>query len=88
MNVVSDFDLIFCCETWQKSKDKYHIANYDCIDVGRPESLKLKGRTKRGHGGICLFVRQAISKGIEILEKDSRGFVWVKVCKTFLGAKT
>ena len=64
--MVSDFDIIFCCETWQKLK------------------LKLNS-SKRGHGGICLFIRQALSKGITILEKGSRGFIWVKLCKNYFG---
>ena len=75
LNFVSEHDLIFCSETWQRSSDKFEIENYQCITVPRPESLVIRGKGKRGHGGICLFVSDTIYDGIEILEKIPQGFL-------------
>ena len=41
------------------------------------------GRGKRGHGGVCLFNRSEIRKGVQILETDNAGFIWIKLCKDF-----
>ena len=71
MNFVTQFDLVFCSETWQKHNDKFDIEGYNCISVPRPESLRLKGRGRRGHGGICLFINNSIADGIEIIERNS-----------------
>ena len=81
---VTDFDLIFCSETWQRKNDSFVLEGYECFDVPRKESLQTK---YRGHGGICLFVRSCIHKGIEVLETNSSGFIWIKVCKTFFNLK-
>jgi exonuclease III len=38
---------------------------------------------KRGHGGICLFYKNHIKNGLKIVEKNSQGIIWVKLCKYF-----
>lgn len=81
-------DLIFCSETWQKSGSKFNIDGYKCITVPRPESMQIRGKGKRGHGGVCLFVRNSISDGIEVVHKDSSGFLWVKLRKLFFGLES
>ena len=47
--------------------------------------MLIRGRGKRGHGGICLFVRHTLCAGVEIIERHTSGFLWVKLCKTFFG---
>ena len=68
--------------------DSFVIENYQCIKVPRPESINIRGKGKRGHGGICLFVNDLIYDGIEVLEKNSKGFLWVKVKKSFFCMET
>ena len=41
------------------------------------------GRGKRGHGGVCLFIRSEIRKGVQLLETDNAGFISIKLCKDF-----
>ena len=57
------------------------MEGYECFDVPRPESIN--GTSRRGHGGVCLFVSNKIVDGIEVLEKHESGFIWVKLCKHF-----
>ena len=82
---MTEHDIVFCSETWQKSDSKFSIDGYKCITVPRPESMLIRGRGKRGHGGICLFVRHTLCAGVEIIERHTSGFLWVKLCKTFFG---
>lgn len=82
-NLICENDLIFCCETWQRSSDNFDIQNYHCISVPRPESLHIRGKGKRGHGGICLYVKNNIYDGVEVMEKISEGFLWIKLKKDF-----
>ena len=70
---VRSYDLFFCSETWQTAKDSYEISVYKCFDVQRPSSLRVR-KSSRGHGGICLFIRNEILEGINILEQNSDGF--------------
>ena len=48
-----------------------------------PESLVIRGKGKRGHGGICIFVSETIYSGIEIFEKIPQGLLWVKLKKDY-----
>ena len=74
--------VVFCGETWQTAKDSYELQGYSCIDVPRPSSLNASKR-KRGHGGICLFIRNEIRNAIKIIEKNVDGFIWIKADKIF-----
>ena len=62
--------MIFCSETWQTSRDSFELSGYECFDVPRLSSLTAN-RRNRGHGGICLFVRNELSKDVQILEKKN-----------------
>ena len=70
---MTEHDIVFCSETWQKSDSKFSIDGYKCITVPRPESMLIRGRGKRGHGGICLFVRHTLCAGVEIIERHPSG---------------
>lgn len=81
LNLVHNFDLIFFSETWQRKTDNFQLDGYECIAVPRSESMK--GKSKRGHGGVCLFIRNTIKQGVELLETDNAGFIWIKLCKSY-----
>jgi exonuclease III len=49
--------------------------------VPRVESLK--PNVKRGHGGVCLFFKDKLKDGIQVVRTDSRGIIWVKLCKAY-----
>ena len=87
MNFVTQFDLVFYSETWQKHNDKFDIEGYNCISVPRPENLRLKaeGIDGMGGGGICLFINDSVADGIEIIERNSSGLLRVKMSKQFFG---
>ena len=47
------------------------------------ESVSSKRRGRRGHGGVCLFIRDNVKPGISILEVDRSGFIWANIDKDF-----
>ena len=47
--------------------------------------MLIRGKGKRGHGGICLFVRDTIFAGTEVIGSNQAGFLWVKLCKKYFG---
>jgi len=49
------------------------------VPVPRPESPK----SKRGHGGICLYYKNHLRDGIVTQSIDQSGILWIKLCKTF-----
>ena len=81
LNFVQNFDIVFLSETWQRSENEFRLHGYECFDVPRPESIN--GSSRRGHGGVCLFVNQNILNGVTVLEKHDSGIICIKLCKTF-----
>jgi len=81
VNFVTNHDLLFFCETWQRKSDSFRLDGYDSIFVPRKESLS--NNSKRGHGGVCLFWKNSITNGISIQQTDSNGIIWIKCCKNY-----
>ena len=80
--VVQNNDFIFCSETWEKGYDDFCLQGYESVLVPRPESLV--NTVKRGHGGVCLFYKSSLKKGINIVEKDEKGLIIVQLKHDFL----
>ncbi len=57
--------------------------NFISVSVARRESIESSGG--RGHGGVCLLYKESLKNGIEILETDHNGCIWVKLSKTYFG---
>ena len=81
LDCIRDFDLLFFCETWVKKDEQYQLTNYHCVNVPRKECVSVK--CKRGHGGVCLYTHENIYEGVQLLERNDSGFIWVKLCKDF-----
>ena len=75
LNCIDNFDIVFCIETWAKKYDSFKLQHYEYINV--PRTVHGPVKSKRGHGGVCLFIRENISKGESVLETNSDGFIWV-----------
>ena len=81
LDFVNNFDIIFLSETWQKAHDQFDINGYITVPVPRPQS----SNSKRGHGGICLFYKSSLQKGISISEIANEGVMWITLDKLFFG---
>lgn len=81
LNCIYQYDILFFSETWQRQGESFELEGYECVHVPRKESGSKK--CKRGHGGVCLFVHESVRKGIELLETNDSGFIWVKLSKLF-----
>lgn len=87
VDFVSSFYIVFCSETWQTADDNYDLPGYECICAPRPESVASNRKSNRGHGGICVFIRDTISDSVSIVVIDNEGFVLLKLKKMFLVSK-
>jgi exonuclease III len=83
VNFVRNFDLIFCSETWQVNNDEFQLNGYKSVCVPRLESVSVNRKSYRGHGGVCLFIKETYVDGIHILETDQNGFIWIKLEKEY-----
>ena len=78
MNFVKNVDVIFCCETCQSKNDEFLLDGYECYCGTCKESVASTRKSRRGLGGVCLFVKENLSKGVNIVETDNRCFIWAK----------
>ena len=78
MNFVKNFGVIFCCETCQSKNDEFLLDGYKCYCVTCKVSGASTRKSRRWHGGVCLFVKENLSKGVNIVETDNRCFIWAK----------
>ena len=86
VNFISQYDLLFFCETWQTHNDIHKIPEYGSVCI--PRKTLLNERAKQGYGGISLFYKLNIQKGICVLEKHPEGILWIKLCRRFFKMTT
>ena len=78
----ASYDLIFYSETWSCPSYKLELEGYDKIVKHR----KKLQRAKRYSGGLCIFVKKNISKGVaEICWENFEDGTVLKLDKTFFG---
>ena len=82
INFINLYDIVFCSETWCKPHNNPAIEGYQRINVPRPEYLLKNSR--RGHGGVCLFLRDYLSKSVSVVEIDNHGIIWIKIDKDLI----
>lgn len=61
----------------------FYIEGYKTISVPRTESISKNRRNIRGHGGICLLLKENISNDIRVLETNASGFILIKLMRNF-----
>ena len=69
MNFVKNFGVIFCCETCQSKNDEFLLDGYECYCGTCKVSVASTRKSRRGHGGVCLFVKENLSKVLILLKQ-------------------
>jgi exonuclease III len=82
ITAVSEYDICIFTETWLSKTDsqKNLIPGYKSINcAGR----KLNPKAKRHDGGISVFYKEKLEKGITMCKLYDEGLMWVKLDKSF-----
>lgn len=82
LNIILNHDIMCLTEVHCGDSDIPKIDGYDCFKMCRG----LNKRINRYFGGIAIYYRSCIRKGIKFLRTDT-DFVWLKLCKHFFGLK-
>lgn len=78
--VSNNIDILCLQETWTNSDSKIEMNNY--VMYHKPRPFKHK-KAKRNSGGIVVFIKDALHKGIQLVLTDSDGIMWFKLDKEF-----
>ena len=81
VKIIEKFDIFSLIETWHTSKTKIRLRGFDSLDVMRTKKCK-RGRNS---GGIVVYIRNSIRKGISEMKSKIPDSMWLKFNKNFFG---
>ena len=76
------YDIILMCETWTDAEDHFELDGFHSFNYSRP--IKHKDAI-RASGGLYIFIKNSIRKGIEIKHNREDIIAWIRLKKTFFG---
>jgi len=76
-NDIARYDIYGLAETHSDFDSDLSMENFKCYSKHRPKS-----KTKR-HGGITLYIKRNISKGVKIINTNNENVIWCKLDKKF-----
>ena len=78
---ISKFHIVSFVETWGNDlNDDLNLQNFHLIASSCRKKHK---KARRNSGGISIFVKNQIVKGIKKLPKNHSDILWIKLVKTF-----
>lgn len=80
MNKISKYDIIYLYESWGNKNSNYEISGYHCYNLYRKFQNR---RAKRNSGGVVIYVRNSIHKGVKLVRNHHDTIVWLQLDKTF-----
>ena len=72
-------DIICMCEAWTNERSNITLEGYEHYAFYR----KRKPRAKRDSGGLILYYRTDIAKGIKFLKNVDESVIWIELDKEF-----
>ena len=69
---ICDFDLIMLTECWIGNEFMYELPGYKCFPFPRKLSSSTQG------GGIVIFIKDTMSKSIEVVQNYADSVIWLK----------
>ena len=82
LDIIAKFQIIGLVETWlEKGNDNISLPGYDLIISN---TRKKSQKARRNSGGICIFVKSSLSRGIKKLSNNNPDITWIKLDSTFL----
>ena len=76
LEIINEFDILIFTETWHAKTSKYDIENFDSFSCPRPKCNK---KAKRESGGVIVYFKKSISKGLKLLNINEKGIIWFKM---------
>jgi hypothetical protein len=77
-----DIILIFLYESWANEHTQISINGYTCLIFFRKFQHK---KSKRCSGGIVVYIKECLQKGIYVYKTYHDAIIWIKLDKNFFG---
>ena len=79
--LICKYDIICLSETWSSSHTDVMLKGYD--KVFHSFRTYQHKRAKRPSGGIIIYIKNCIAKGVDIVKNTIDCIVWIKLDKYF-----
>ena len=76
INIICKNDIIFLYEIWTSKNSSLQINGFECYNFYRRYQNR---RANRSSGGVVLYIRNSITKGIEIVKNHHDSIIWMKL---------
>ena len=83
ISFLSDYKIICLLETWTKKSSKIEIEGYKTLTHSYRKLVNR--RAKRAGGGIIIYVKDEIHKGVKLINNETDCIVWLKLDRYFFG---
>ena len=80
LTYISGHDIIFVYESWTNEHSIIDVQGFRCHNLYRKFQNKC---SKICHGGVVIYVKDSISKGVRIIKIHYDTIVWLKLDKGF-----
>lgn len=79
-NIVTDNDIIFLLESWTDKDSDVDLTGYKCYNLYRKFKHK---HAKRNSGGLVLYVKDCIKRGVTIARSHHDTIIWLRLDKHY-----
>jgi len=79
-NLIYKYDIIVLSETWTNRLSNVDLSGFQNIHSFRKYQHR---RAKRSSGGIVIYIRNEISKGVKVVLNQIDCLIWLKVDKNY-----
>ena len=83
ISFLSNYKIICLLETWTKKSSKIEIDGYKTLTHSYRKLVNR--RAKRAGGGIIIYVRDEIHKGVKLINNELDCIVWLKLDRYYFG---
>ena len=83
ISFLSDYKIICLLETWTKKSSKIEIEGYKTLTHSYRKLVNR--RAKRAGGGVIIYVKEEIHKGVKLINNELDCIVWLKLDRYIFG---
>jgi len=87
LKTISQFSIIGFVETWPWTNDSDSIFNIPGFHFVDGSNRKKHRKARRNSGGINIFVKNSLSKGVKKLPKSHSDILWIRLDHSFFQSR-
>lgn len=84
INLIEKYDIVLLSETWLSVNESCMLNGFEHVLVNRPR----RNRAGRNSGGLAVYYKSHIKRGVTITKIDPCGIIWLKLSRQFFSLES